>query len=108
MTSRSNWPTQLKVRLAVTKFRPDDKPVAGLTDEQRMAHRERRKAECAKVEPAIDLHEVKHPANIWLYGNFVELADARPDPADCVPDPPKPRQPYDELWIKQRRQSHGI
>lgn len=45
-----SWPPQPKVRLAVTRFAPD-KPVAGLTPDERAAHREKRQAECAKVEP---------------------------------------------------------
>lgn len=102
-----SWPTQPKVRLAVTRFSPDE-PVAGLTDEQRAAHRAKRERETRKVEPATDLYEVRKACNVFLYGNFVELVDARPDPADCIPDPPKPRQPYDELYIKQRRQADGI
>lgn len=52
-----SWPTQPKVRLAVTRFSPD-KPVAGLTPEERAAHRERRQAECAKVEPVIPMEEM--------------------------------------------------
>lgn len=48
-----SWPTPPKVRLAVARFAPDaDKPVAGLTDEERAAHREKRAAEQLKVEPA--------------------------------------------------------
>lgn len=52
-----NW--QLRkpnVALAVTKFAPETEPLfAGLTPEAREAHRAKRAAECAKVEPAIDL-----------------------------------------------------
>ena len=55
-----------------------------------------------------DRYEVRKACNVFMHGNFVELVDARPDPADCVPDPPKPRQPYDELYVKQRRQADGI
>lgn len=58
------------VSLRVARFAPD-KPVAGLTDEQRAAHRERRAAECAKVEP--EIYEVRKACNVFLYGNFVEL-----------------------------------
>ena len=49
-----SWPIQPKVRLAVTRFSPAiDKPVAGLTEEQRASLRERRERETRRVEPAV-------------------------------------------------------
>lgn len=40
------------VKLRVTRFLPEVAPAqpAGLTDEQRATHQQRRQAECAKVE----------------------------------------------------------
>lgn len=61
------------VKLAVARFLPEVAPAtpAGLTDEQRAALRQRRAAECSKVEPQI--YEVRKACNVFLYGNFVEL-----------------------------------
>lgn len=61
------------VRLAVTRFAPDvDRPVAGLTAEQRAEHQARRARETRK-------YEVRKDFNRYL-GNFVELVDATPAP----------------------------
>ena len=44
------------VEVRVTRFVPEIAPAtAGLSDEDREAHRAKRAKECAKVEPAIDL-----------------------------------------------------
>lgn len=81
------------VSLAVTRFSPDvDRPIAGLTAEQRAEHRARREQECAKVEPALGLYEVRKDFNRYL-GNFVELVDARPLP----PGPLEPAHICNEL-----------
>lgn len=69
------------VSVAIARFAPDvDRPVAGLTAEQRAEHRARRAKECAKVEPALGLYEVRKDYNRYL-GYFVEIVDARPPPA---------------------------
>lgn len=73
------------VKLAVTRFRPEAAP-AGLTNEQRTAHRQRRERETRKVEPATDLYEVRMACNVFLYGNFVELVPIVVDPV--APRPP--------------------
>ena len=73
-----SWPTQPKVRLAVTRFSPEQ-PVAGLTAQQRAAHRQKREAECAKVEPAIDLD-----ADIGFDEPEERYGDPRRDFADSV------------------------
>lgn len=98
--------------LRVTKFAPEtETPVAGLTDEARAAHRAKRAAECAKVEPAMELepwiYEVRKSCNAFMYGSFVELFDTTIHPSECtcvicVPEPEKKRQPYDELYVKQK------
>jgi hypothetical protein len=103
------WPLRRpNVTLQVAKFAPDTAaPIAGLPPDVREAHRARREAECKRVEPA---YEVRKACNVWLWGNFVELVACGPDdphPADCqcvscVPRPEKTRQPYDELYLKQK------
>lgn len=53
-------------------------------------------------------YEVRKAANVWLYGNFVELVDTTIHPTDCpcvicVPREPVIRAPYDELYVKQKK-----
>jgi len=96
------------VKLAVTRFRPDATP-AGLTDEQRAAHRQRRAAECAKVEPLI--REVFKEFNVFMYGSFVEVVPIEPHLEDCACELcegirtrlAKKRPPHDKLYLKQKR-----
>lgn len=52
-------------------------------------------------------YEVRKAANVFMYGNFVELVDTTIHPTDCtcvmcVPEPEKVRQPYDELYLKRK------
>jgi hypothetical protein len=42
------------VRLGVTRFAPEQLPIAGLPQPVREAHRAKRATECAPVEPAIE------------------------------------------------------
>jgi len=75
-----NW--QLRkpnVALAVTKFAPEtETPIAGLTDEAREAHQAKRAAECAKVEPAMELAPIEsEPEDYREYGDWQDdYADA--------------------------------
>lgn len=53
------------------------------------------------------LYEVRRAANVTLHGHFIELVDTTVHPADCtcvqcVPEPPKVRQPHDSLYLKQK------
>lgn len=57
------------------------------------------------------IYEVRKACNVTLHGHFVELVAITntPHPADCPcisckprPEKPKP-QPYDSLYLKQRR-----
>lgn len=53
------------------------------------------------------LYEMRTAAAANLFGNFVELVDTTVHPLDCtcvqcVPQPPKVRQPYDSLYLKQK------
>lgn len=74
-----NWTLRKpNVALAVTKFAPEtEMPVAGLTDEARAAHRAKRAAECAKVEPAMEL-------DVHTDDPEPEYGDPRRDYADSV------------------------
>lgn len=68
------------VSLRVTKFAPEtDKPIAGLTDEAREAHRTKREAECAKVEPAMELAPIESEPE-----DYREYGDWKDDYADMV------------------------
>jgi hypothetical protein len=109
------------VSLRVTKFAPKSAPVpAGLSPEAREAHRANREAECAKVEPATDLYEVRKPYNIWLYGSFVELEQIGPLPVgpllpehrcnsfDCLDCQNKGVQYADYLKAKAVRERNGF
>jgi hypothetical protein len=92
------------VALRVTKFSPDSEqaPVAGLTPAEREAHRANREKECAKIEPATELYEVRKPYNIWLYGNFIELEQIGPLPVGPLPPEPHRCNSLDciECWNK--------
>ena len=98
------------VEVRVTRFLPEIAPAtAGLSDEDREAHRAKRAKECAKVEPAVELYELRTEALRFMYGAFVPLFDVAntPHPSDCqcvmcVPRPEVTRQPYDELYLKQK------
>ena len=104
-----SWkPSRPDVKLRVARFRPEATP-AGLTDEQRAAHRERREKECAKVEPLVQ--EVFKDFNVFMYGNFVEVVPIESHPEDCScglcegirTRLAKKRPPHDELYLKQKR-----
>jgi hypothetical protein len=98
--------TRPNTTLRVTKFAPETEPLfAGLTPEAREAHRAKRAAECAKVEPWT--YEVRAACNAFMYGSFVEVVDTTIHPSDCtcvicVPEPEKKRPPYDSLYLKQK------
>lgn len=52
-------------------------------------------------------YEVRKACNVFLYGNFIELVDARIHPNDCgcvqcKPRPEKVRAPHDSLYLKQK------
>lgn len=55
-------------------------------------------------------YEVRHPLNIGLYGNFVELEDVKPCRANCRcamcvgirKRLSRKRSPYDELYVKMK------
>lgn len=83
--------SRANVKLRIARFRPEATP-AGLTDEQRAVHRERRARECAKVEPLIQ--EVFKPFNVFMYGNFVQVVPIVPDP---IAPPPPPAHACDEI-----------
>jgi hypothetical protein len=102
------------VDLRIARFLPEIAPAqpAGLTDEQRAAHRAKREQECAKVEPAaVMIQEVFKDFNIFMYGNFVEVVPIEPCPEDCACELcagirarlARKRPPYDELYLKQKR-----
>ena len=106
-----SWPIRKsKVEVRVTRFLPEVAPApAGLSDEERQAHRAKRAKECEKVEPATELYELRTDALRFMYGAFVPLIDVAntPHPSDCqcvtcVPRPEVKRQPYDSLYLKQK------
>ena len=110
MTTKQGWKlTRPTVKLRVSTFLPEVAPAApaGLSEEEREAHRAKRAKECEKV--ATELHELRTEALRFMYGAFVPLVDVAntPHPCDCqcvtcVPRPEVKRQPYDSLYLKQK------